>query len=131
MNLSEEDMEDITDMVIDSRDIEAEPTADEMFEKLGYRKEKRYTNAITYFNCDEDYEISFDLDLKTIDIDMFGGEISVKELKAINKKVEELRLDLEDFWKYVIQEIKNGKVIIHNIETDKEGNTIIGYIRKI
>lgn len=90
MNLSEQDKEDITDMIIDSRDIETEPTADEMFEKLGYRKEKRYTNAITYFNCDEDYEISFDLNLETIDLDMFGGEISVRELKAINKKVEEL-----------------------------------------
>ena len=81
--------EDITDMVIDSRDVE-ELTADEMFEKLGYRKEKRYTNTIIYFNYDEDYEISFDLNLKTIDLDMFGGEISIKELKAINKKVEEL-----------------------------------------
>ena len=90
MNLTEQDKEDITDDVIESRDVEEELTADEMFEKLGYRKEKRYTNTIIYFNYDEDYEISFDLNLKTIDLDMFGGEISIKELKAINEKVKEL-----------------------------------------
>lgn len=90
MNLTDKEKDDITDDVIESRDVEEELTADEMFEKLGYRKEKRYTNTIIYFNYDEDYEISFDLNLKTIDLDMFGGEISIKELKAINKKVEEL-----------------------------------------
>lgn len=90
MNLTDKEKDDITDDVIESRDVEEELTADEMFEKLGYRKEKRYTNTIIYFNYDEDYEISFDLNLKTIDLDMFGGEISIKELKAINEKVKEL-----------------------------------------
>lgn len=34
MNLSEEDMEDITDMIIDSKDIEEELTADEKIKEL-------------------------------------------------------------------------------------------------
>ena len=38
---------------------------------------------------------------------------------------------IEDFQKFVIKEIKNGNVIIHNIETDKKGNVFLGYIRKV
>lgn len=49
MNLTEQDKEDITDMITESRDVEEELTADEMFEKLGYEKiDKKGLKHIQY-----------------------------------------------------------------------------------
>lgn len=91
MKLSEEDMEDITDMVIDSRDVEDEETADEMFKKLGYEKYK-YLEHIDYFQEKTDKIISFRNDKNIGLINAYDGfeYITMQELKAINKKVEEL-----------------------------------------
>ena len=47
MKLSEKDKEDITDMITESRDVEEELTADEMFSKMGYvKKEEKFQNDI-------------------------------------------------------------------------------------
>lgn len=69
--------------------------ADEMFEKLGYRKIIDNSDTIQYefegFYMDN--EIRFDLKARTIIKEYSNGEsqeISMQELQAINKKVEEL-----------------------------------------
>lgn len=77
--------------------------ADEMFKKLGYQKEEwDDENRIYYFQNDYSegtthpirYIIEFDKELKLIHSyvyeDDFSVGIGMKELKAINKKVEEL-----------------------------------------
>ena len=68
-----------------------EKTADEMFEELGYTETEKYKNGIEYFD-DEDESISFtdyDEQGKRIEYSRFEG-ISMQELQAINKKVQEL-----------------------------------------
>ena len=65
--------------------------ADKMFEKLGYRTTKN-ENWIVYSR--ETKDIDFYLYRKTIEVNN-GHEskpFTIQELKAINKKVEELRL---------------------------------------
>lgn len=68
--------------------------ADKQFEKLKYKYEK-IVDFICYTknNYGKTNYISFDSKTKTISKYTTGGEsesISLKELKAINKKVEEL-----------------------------------------
>ena len=92
MNLSEQDKEDITDMIIDSRDVEE--TADEMFERLGYKLEHRYKNIILIY-CKNNTCIQFDIEHKTFckfeESDSCTiCDINMQELKAINKKCKEL-----------------------------------------
>ena len=78
-------------------------SAKEMFEKLGYTYSKGtdyidyyYVNNKTIFknNIDVIYNILFNLEDKTILIDTdhpdYANDISIKELQAINKQVEEL-----------------------------------------
>lgn len=70
-------------------------TADEMFEELGYETSEKLKNGIVYLKEeeDEDIEISFiDYDDygKTVEVDKFSNLITMQELQAINKKVEEL-----------------------------------------
>ena len=100
MKLSEEEKEDITDMIIDSRDVEEELTADEMFEKLGYKIMFDNTCLFRYVKCFElkpKRHIIFAID-KTISVcEENENELAInrdyftmQELKAINKKVEEL-----------------------------------------
>lgn len=93
MKLSEEEKEDITDMITESRDVEEELTADEMFEKLGY---ENLPTEINFGGIDiygkEDKRIEFFND-KTYAVYNFIDNfeyIDMQELKAINKKVEEL-----------------------------------------
>ena len=68
--------------------------ADMMFEKIGYTVSEQLENGIVYLKetDDEDMEISF-IDYedygKTVEVDKFDGLITMQELKAINKKVEE------------------------------------------
>ena len=72
-------------------------TAKEMFEKLGYGKievinKEKYIN---YVNCNEENaEFYFDLEEKTIEKHYLNSAISVpitlEELQAINKQIEEL-----------------------------------------
>lgn len=93
MKLSEKDKEDITDMIIESRDVEEELTADEMFEKLGY---ENLPTEINFGGIDiygkEDKRIEFFND-KTYavynSIDNFEY-IDMQELQAINMKCKEL-----------------------------------------
>lgn len=80
------DDEDITDDVIESRDVEDELTAEEMFEKLGYKTDIN-DERIIYYNGD--VNIIFDLETKTVEIDA-SISIVIRLLEAINKKVEEL-----------------------------------------
>ena len=69
--------------------------ADKMFEKIGYAVSEQLENGIVYLKetDNEDMEISF-IDYedygKTVEVDKFDGLITMQELKAINKKVEEL-----------------------------------------
>ena len=93
MKLSDKEKDDITDDVIESRDVEEELTADEMFEKLGY---ENLPTEINFGGIDiygkEDKRIEFFND-KTYavynSIDNFEY-IDMQELKAINEKVKEL-----------------------------------------
>lgn len=78
---------DITDTIIDSRDVEDELTAEEMFEKLGYITDIN-DERIIYYN--RDVNIIFDLETKTVEIDA-SISIVIRLLEAINKKAEELR----------------------------------------
>ena len=73
-------------------------SAKEMFEKLGYEL-KQGIDFLLYVleseeNPDIQYYIEFDTDVKTIIIDTnhkdFINDITLKELQAINKQVEEL-----------------------------------------
>ena len=74
-----------------------EKTADEMFSELGYEKYNEYV-YINYHteNENEDKDIEFatviEFDEKTFYKDHYGsiGDITMQELKAINKKCEEL-----------------------------------------
>ena len=71
--------------------------ADEMFEKLGYKKEK-YDEIVFYYQLNgasEKYGIEFDLDNKEITPLCKSKEnqaiyISIQELQAINEKCKEL-----------------------------------------
>lgn len=70
-----------------------EKTADEMFEKLEYEKEKGDLDIQLYKNKNGYGEIIFDLRDKAIRASNDENEaiyFNVKELQAINKKVEEL-----------------------------------------
>lgn len=66
--------------------------ADKMFEELGYKKETHISRLIyKRINVEEEYEedITFFHDDETID--KSGKAITMPELNAINKKIEELR----------------------------------------
>ena len=66
-------------------------SAKEMFEKLGYEYELTEDNVIEYWKNVNgiNYEIDFDLDIKKLSI-LWNNNITLKELQAINKQVEEL-----------------------------------------
>ena len=92
-----------------------EKTADEMFEELGYKKKNL---DIIFSRFWEEWEnedlaktFSFNTEYKTIDItDENGYGITMQELQAINKKVEELRMARV---KKIIQTIK-----LHKFKTE-------------
>lgn len=66
-------------------------SADEMFEKLGWRKEEDCKNGVSYYDF-KDNEIGiYDYDNygKRITIEKFEG-VTMQELQAINKKCKEL-----------------------------------------
>lgn len=102
MKMNEEEKEDITDMITESRDVEEELTADEMFEKLGYEKiDKKGLKHIQYvrqINKNTKENITFHKTFKKVEVYFYDYEdydeltkpIAMQELKAINKKVEEL-----------------------------------------
>lgn len=102
MNLTEQSKEDITDDVIESRDVEEELTADEMFEKLGYEKiDKKGLKHIQYvrqINKNTKENITFHKTFKKVEVYFYDYEdyeeltkpIAMQELKAINKKAKEL-----------------------------------------
>lgn len=67
-------------------------SAKEMFEELGYKQEI-YISSIYYYGEDSDYDyyyIAFDKLDKSIKINKYINEITIEELKAINKQIEEL-----------------------------------------
>lgn len=75
-------------------------TADEMFEELGYEKVGDDRNVITYINRKEAKSLEFDLFDKQFSMCSFGfgnfnfEYVELEELKAINKKCEELGWDV-------------------------------------
>lgn len=72
--------------------------ADKMFEEIGYKKETHISRLVyKKFNIEEQYEedITFSHDGETVD--KFKGTITMPELDAINKKIEELRS--QKLWK--------------------------------
>lgn len=90
-----------------------EKTADEMFDELGYRIEEHnygITGKVISYESDDLSPIDFMFDSEEIKI--WNITIGMQELQAINKKCEELRMDLRREWK----EIKGyeGKYIISN-----------------
>jgi len=74
-------------------------SADEMFEKLGYKKTLRencieYCKSIDNLHYTEYYTITFFIPEKWVYMNNpWGNKIEIEELQAINKKVEELRLE--------------------------------------
>lgn len=102
MKLSEQSKEDITDDVIESRDVEEELTADEMFEKLGYekidKKGLKYIQYVRQINKNTKENITFHKTFKKVEVYFYDYEdyeeltkpIAMQELKAINEKVKEL-----------------------------------------
>ena len=67
--------------------------SDKMFEELGYKKIKnQFVNVIELLGNDDDKRLSFETDKTICMYDFFDGtrNITMQELKAINKKVEEL-----------------------------------------
>lgn len=71
--------------------------ADEMFKKIGYNAINKTEYEIAYFNDRTNEEILFNLVGKTVEIYIEGADegyysqcMDMRELKAINKKVEEL-----------------------------------------
>lgn len=67
--------------------------ADEMFEELGYEKQKVYLDIQLYKNKNDYAEITFDLRDKAICTSNYEDEaiyITMKELQAINLKCKEL-----------------------------------------
>lgn len=86
--------EDYIDDFIREDSIETEETADEMFEELGYKLDWRYKNLILIYHKDNTC-IQFDMEHKTFckfeESDSYViCDFSMQELKAINKKCEEL-----------------------------------------
>ena len=74
---------------------EKEKTADELFEELGYEIKKSTTiHRYRLYNADDilAIHISFNLKTKRINIVCEKEALDMQELKAINKKVEELGL---------------------------------------
>lgn len=67
-------------------------TADEIFEELGYEKGKNHLDIELYKNKNDYAEIIFDLRDRAISVrnDDEAIYFNMKELQAINKKVEEL-----------------------------------------
>ena len=91
------------DLDLDELEATRNKSADKMFEELGYTQIEKSVNGIEYINENDDKIIGFiDYDNygKVIDFDIFEKIITMQELKAINKKVEELRL-VESRCKYV------------------------------
>ena len=87
-------------MELDNQELEAtknrEKTADELFEELGYRKSITKFEAIRYYK-DDDNVIYFNMDnlepksfYKSGIYDGIHDSITMQELQAINKKVQEL-----------------------------------------
>lgn len=70
-------------------------TADEMFKELGYEKiEHNYgiTGKVISYESDDFSPVDFMFDSEQIKI--WDITIGMQELKAINKKVEELRMEI-------------------------------------
>ena len=62
-------------------------SAKEMFEELGYKQDYNIDYAIRYCNEERDYYIYFYKYVRKIEV---LHDITLQELKAINKQVEEL-----------------------------------------
>ncbi len=120
-----------------------EKTADEMFEELGYKKKNL---DIIFSRFWEEWEnedlaktFSFNTEYETIDItDENRYGITMQELQAINKKVEELRMDKVKNWvelskikpnskyKIVVDDDMNNGWVVPIIETKE---TIKNYFK--
>ena len=95
-----------------------EKTADEMFDELGYMQSYGAINSknIVFYNKEKEiwFFEEYDIDDQTKDFKVIESNkrITMQELKAINKKCEDLRMAIKKQWK----EIKGyeGKYIISN-----------------
>ena len=98
--------------------------ADKILEKLRFEKSEIENVCIKYTKYNLfSKEIYFHLKQKKVGLD---GVFSMQELQAINKKVEELRMDIEEQWREkTLKDIQEGKVIVAYAEKDKDGNTIV------
>ena len=94
-----------------------EKTADELLKELGYEKNVDTPTNFIYQNKKNNKEIRFYKTYKCVEISLMefeeceGNSISftMQELQAINKKCQELRLDMKQ-WK----EIKGYERAIYN-----------------
>lgn len=67
--------------------------ADKMFEELGYKKETHISRLVYKRINIEEYEEDITFFYEDETVDKFGKAITMPELDAINKKIEELRID--------------------------------------
>lgn len=70
-----------------------------MFKNIGYLVKETYENSICYYKDEElkDIGISFNLKDRTFDKTEYyhdAGDITMEELKVINTKCRELRMDI-------------------------------------
>lgn len=86
--------------------------ADKLFEELGYKKVIDKKEWLMYRNNEKDITFSIKGKIVEVEKESFYRPVTMQELKAINKKCEELRMDIEKQWR----EIKGyeGKYIISN-----------------
>ena len=74
-----------------------EKTADEMFEELGFSKLSEIENEIkTIYRNTKEKHIQFNHLVRRVSFEGSCRWIDMKELQAINKKVEELRMGIEE-----------------------------------
>lgn len=99
----------INDEEIEKYTIKPE-TADKMFEKLGYDKIRNDKDFEVYRKNDYniiDFERNDKRVYKSAKYDTTSDGITMQELKAINEKVRELRLDIMNKCKYLTIRTKN------------------------
>lgn len=114
-----------------------EKTADELFKELGYEIIVDNGTTLNYKYKKEgafmDKEIVFGLIYKVVYIELGTGEsanVNMQELQVINKKVEELRMDLEKFMELLSKAKKDRYGNLYVERKDVEDCSMIKDLQK-
>ena len=110
--------------------------ADKMFEELGYIKSKNYsTEYKEKYKKDDDNVYYFDLlhkeYYKSGEWDGMCGSTTMQELQAINKKVEELRMELSEEELDAIEEVNRFAKGLNNYCTTEDILIVLKLIPKL